>query len=165
MVLLRCYPPRVDLLTLLMTIALEANAFGSPVPFPAPERATGIVVALSNGKVQLVSVQGKVLADMALDFDVTAQPVLVDVNGDGTPEIVAADVAGSIYAFDTRGETAVEARAEWEGERLPVLVGGGESDLPGGFARARGVCGPGGESAATSECDDLSRVVARDRGL
>lgn len=93
----------MDLLTLLMTITLEANAFGSPLPFPNAERSSGIVVALSNAKVQLLSAQGKVLADMPLDLDVTAQPVLVDANGDGTPEIVAADVAGSIYAFEASG--------------------------------------------------------------
>jgi outer membrane protein assembly factor BamB len=101
----------VDFLTLLVSLTLEASAVGAPVPFPSADRATSLVVTLANGKLHRLAPDGKVLAAMPLDAVASTAPVVADLDGDGSPEILAADVTGSIYAFDAGG------RRRWKHER------------------------------------------------
>lgn len=76
---------------------------GPPAAYPNAEKATSIVIALASNKVQRIGRDGQVLATMPLDLVASAGAIVSDLDGNGTPEILAADVGGSIYAFNGEG--------------------------------------------------------------
>ncbi|MBI1787310.1 MAG: PQQ-like beta-propeller repeat protein, partial [Acidobacteria bacterium] len=94
----------VPAITLERSVALEGGALGSPVPFPSQDAAEAVLVTLASGKIVLLNPAGQPAASMQLDLAPTAPAVLGRLAGKAAPEVLAADVAGSIYCFNARGE-------------------------------------------------------------
>lgn len=106
------------------TIAVPGGIAGHPVPYPHHEKASAILVTSGSGKILVLNPTGATVGEMAMDLPPSAPAIAADVDADGTAEIVAVDMWGSVYLFGRDGRRiwkhARESNAN--GMRVPVAA-------------------------------------------
>ncbi len=105
------------------SLDLKEPGISHPVHFWKVERARGVLVTLASGTVVLVDPRGHVVASARLDLPSESPAVAGELLPGQGPAIVAADVCGSLYTFNEKGERLWKfPRLEKARDlRLPVL--------------------------------------------
>ena len=119
---------------------VEGGIKGTPVLFPTVEAPTGVLVNAADGRVILVSGKGA----PAWEVDLTpgseagdwaeAPPAVGDLDGDGTPEIVAALLTGDVVVLGADGTERWRyplegAVTDWSSACLADLNGDGKCEI------------------------------------
>jgi outer membrane protein assembly factor BamB len=101
---------------------LKQGLAGPPAALGGAESAVGVVATLGSGEIAVIGPRGERVATMRIDLAPACAAVAADLDGSGAWRIVAADVWGSIYAFDATGKRV------WKYQRFDK-TGGGYSRL------------------------------------
>jgi len=106
------------------SIDFSESVIGGPVHFGDVESTRGVLVTLASGKVVLVDTHGHVAASAKLDLPSDSPAVAGRLLPGESLAIVAADVWGSLYAFNEKGKRLWKfARLQKARNlRLPVLA-------------------------------------------
>jgi hypothetical protein len=75
-----------------------------------------LIASINNGRIQVISTSGEVLAQWECGTPFISQPAVADIDGDGNNELVACRAGGNVVALRASRESPTQPRVLWEAD-------------------------------------------------